>query len=72
VLIGEDAGRWPIDVFTDAARFLLVALITSFPANAVRGTWSLQTLTVARVASLASLVGSRWAWRVSRRPDRAA
>ena len=65
-----DAGRWPIDVFTGVARFLLVALvsvalITSFPADAVRGTWSLQTLTVAGAVSLAFLVGSRWAWKRS-------
>ena len=65
-----DAGRWPIDVFTGAARFLLVALvpvalITSFPADAVRGTWSLQTLTVAGAVSLAFMAGSRWAWKRS-------
>jgi ABC-type uncharacterized transport system permease subunit len=42
-----------------------VALITSFPAGAVRGTWSLQTLAVASVVSLAFLVGSRWAWKRS-------
>ncbi len=65
-----DAGRWPIDVFTGMARFLLVALvpvalITSFPADAVRGTWSLQTLAVAGTVSLAFLVGSRWAWKRS-------
>ena len=65
-----DAGRWPIDVFTGATRFLLVALvpvalITSFPADAVRGTWSLQTLAVASVVSVAFLAGSRWAWKRS-------
>lgn len=65
-----DAGRWPIDVFTGAARFLLVAmvpvaLITSFPADAVRGTWTMQTLAVAATVSLAFLGGSRWAWRRS-------
>lgn len=65
-----DAGRWPIDVFTGAARFLLVALvpvalITSFPADALRGTWSLQTLAVAGTVSLVFLAGSRWAWKRS-------
>lgn len=65
-----DAGRWPIDVFTGAARFLLVALvpvalITSFPADAMRGTWSTRTLVVAAAVSLAFLIGSRWAWKRS-------
>lgn len=66
----SDAGRWPIDVFTGAARFLLtalvpVALITSFPADALRGSWSLSTLLVAATVSLGFLVGSRWAWNRS-------
>ncbi len=65
-----DAGRWPIDVFTGAIRFLLVALvpvalITSFPADAVRGTWSAGTLAVASAVSLLFLAGSRWAWNRS-------
>lgn len=65
-----DAGRWPIDVFSGAARFLLVALvpvalITSFPASAIRGTWSLSTLGVAVVVSGIFLVGSRLAWKRS-------
>lgn len=65
-----DAGRWPIDVFTGLARFLLVALvpvalITSFPADALRGTWTWQTLAVSTAVSLAFLVGSRWAWNRS-------
>lgn len=65
-----DAGRWPIDVFTGAVRFLLVAmvpvaLITSFPADAVRGSWSPRTLVVASAVSLVFLVGSRLAWKRS-------
>ncbi len=65
-----DAGRWPIDVFRGAARFLLVALvpvalITSFPADAIRGTWSVQTLAVAAAVSAAFAVGSRVAWTAS-------
>ena len=65
-----DAGRWPIDVFSGVAKFLLVALvpvalITSFPAQALRGTWSLWTLGVAALVSLGFLVGSRWAWKRS-------
>ena len=66
----SDAGRWPIDVFTGAARFLLVALvpvalITSFPAEALRGTWSWRTVAIASAISAAFLVGSRLAWRRS-------
>lgn len=62
-----DAGRWPIDVFTGAARFLLVALvpvalITSFPADALRGTWTLSTLGIAAAVALAFVIGSRLAW----------
>lgn len=65
-----DAGRWPIDVFTGAARFLLVALVpvalvTSFPADAIRGTWTAQTLATALVVSLVFVVGSRLAWKRS-------
>ena len=65
-----DAGRWPIDVFTGAARFLLVALvpvalITSFPADAMRGHWSIDTLIVSALVSVGFLVGSRLAWNRS-------
>ena len=53
-----------------AARFLLtavvpVALITSFPADALRGTWTMGTLGVAAAVSLGFVVGSRWAWNRS-------
>ena len=66
----SDAGRWPIDVFTGPARFLLtaivpVALITSFPADALRGTWSLWTIGTAVAVSAAFLVLSRLAWKHS-------
>lgn len=65
-----DAGRWPIDVFAGAARFLLVALvpvalITSFPVEALRGTWSLTTVLLAASVSAAFAVGSRLAWNAS-------
>lgn len=65
-----DAGRWPIDVFAGAARWLLVALvpvalITSFPVEALRGTWSFTNVALAGVVSLAFVGGSRLAWHGS-------
>ena len=69
----SDAGRWPIDVFSGAARFALtavvpVALITSFPAEALRGTWTAETLVQAGVVTAVFVVGSRlmWRWSVAR------
>ena len=69
----SDAGRWPIDVFSGAARFALtavvpVALITSFQAEALRGTWTTQTLVQAGVVTAVFVVGSRlmWRWSVAR------
>jgi ABC-2 type transport system permease protein len=66
----SDAGRWPIDVFSGMARFLLtaiipVALITSFPADALRGTWTVDILFVSSAVTLAFVFGSRWAWNRS-------
>ncbi len=62
-----DAGRWPIDVFRGPARWALtaivpVALITSFPAQALRGAWTSETLLTAAAVTAAFVVGSRWAW----------
>jgi ABC-type uncharacterized transport system permease subunit len=42
-----------------------VALITSFPAEALRGSWSVMTLAVSTAVSVGFLVGSRWAWQRS-------
>ena len=65
-----DAGRWPIDVFEGPIRFLLtavvpVALITSFPAQALQGQASPRLVGTALLVSGAFLLGSRWAWRRS-------
>lgn len=65
-----DAGRWPIDVFSGWVRFALtamvpVALITSFPAEALRGSWRAETLVQAALVTLMFAVGSRWMWRRS-------
>ena len=62
-----DAGRWPIDVFGGWVRLLLtavvpVALITSFPAEALRGSWSVDTLVQASAVTVLFVVGSRWMW----------
>ncbi|MCA9488746.1 MAG: ABC-2 family transporter protein [Myxococcales bacterium] len=65
-----DAGRWPIDVFRGPVRWILtaivpVALITSFPAQALRGAWDVELLGTSAAVSAAFLLGSRWAWRRS-------
>jgi ABC-2 type transport system permease protein len=62
-----DAGRWPIDVFLGPARFLLtavvpVALITSFPAQALQGRLPPEAPLTAALVSAAFFLGSRWAW----------
>jgi ABC-2 type transport system permease protein len=62
-----DAGRWPIDVFKGPVRFVLtavvpVALITSFPAQALQGDASMSVVATAAVVAGAFLVGSRIAW----------
>lgn len=62
-----DAGRWPIDVFRGPVRWILtavipVALVTSFPASALRGAWDGRLLATSAAVSAAFLVGSRWAW----------
>ena len=66
----SDAGRWPISVFRGAARFVLtalvpVALVTSFPVEALRGAWSFTTVGVATAVSLGFVILSRWAWNRS-------
>lgn len=62
-----DAGRWPIDVFQGPVRWILtavvpVALITSFPAQALSGAWTVETLLTSLGVCGAFLFGSRWAW----------
>lgn len=62
-----DAGRWPIQVFSGWARTALtfiipVALLTSFPAMALRGQWDLSILVTALGVALTFVVASRLAW----------
>jgi ABC-2 type transport system permease protein len=65
-----DAGRWPVGVFGPVLRFLLtavvpVALVTTLPAEALRGAWSAGGLAVALGVTVAFAVGSRVAWKRS-------
>lgn len=62
-----DAGRWPLSVFTGWVKLLFVAvvpvaLVTTFPAEALRGSWGAPLVAVAVCVALAFLVGSRLAW----------
>ena len=62
-----DAGRWPIDVFRGPVRWVLtavvpVALITSFPAQALQGAWTGGTLITSSLVAVGFVVGSRIAW----------
>jgi ABC-2 type transport system permease protein len=64
------AGQWPVNVYGALIRFVLtflfpVALVTTFPAVALRGEWSGWTVAIGLVTSIAFLVGSRWAWQKS-------
>lgn len=62
-----DAGRWPIQVFSGWARYVLtfvipVALLTSFPAMALRGEWDSGVLATSAAVALGFVVLSRLAW----------
>lgn len=66
----SDAGRWPLDVFGRWIRLVLVVLVpvgiaTTFPALALRGTWSGALVLVGCAIALGSLTLSRWAWNRS-------
>lgn len=66
----SDAGRWPIDVFGRWIRFLLVVVVpvgvlTTFPALALRGTWSVGIVVAGCAVAVGSLALSRWAWNRS-------
>ncbi len=63
-----DAGRWPVSVYTGAARFALtvivpVALVTSWPPMALLGRLDLALGAQAVAVAAALLVVSRLAWR---------
>jgi ABC-2 type transport system permease protein len=68
LMASTDAGRWPITVFGGLARFVLtavipVALVTSFPAMALRGQWGVAILAQAAAIALVFVVASRMLWR---------
>lgn len=61
------AGRWPVTVFPSWVRWALtvvipVAVITSFPAMAIRGQWDSWLVGVAVMTGTVFSVGSRMAW----------
>lgn len=65
-----DAARWPVDVFRGFVRvaftFVIpLALMTTYPAQALLGTLRLQTLVAALAGAAATFAVSRAVWRVS-------
>lgn len=67
-----DAGRWPLPIFARWVQFVLVVIvpvgvITTFPALALRGTWSIGVLILGVVVGIGFVVVSRAAWRASLR-----
>jgi ABC-2 type transport system permease protein len=66
----SETGRWPVTVFAGWVRILLtvvvpVGIITTFPAMALRGTWTVENLGIAFATATVFLVASRLAWRRS-------
>lgn len=66
----SDAGRWPLAVFPSWARWILtlvvpVGIVTTFPAAAVRGSWTPAMVAIACGTAIAFLAISRWAWKRS-------
>jgi ABC-2 type transport system permease protein len=65
-----DAGRWPLGVFARWVQVVLVvvipvAVITTFPALALRGAWSWPLIATGAGVGVLFLVISRWAWNAS-------
>jgi len=65
-----DTGRWPVQVFPGAWRFLFtfvipVAVMTTFPAEALLGRLGAQAALATVAGSLVMLVISRLVWRVA-------
>jgi ABC-2 type transport system permease protein len=63
----SETGRWPVTVFAGWVRIVLtilvpVGIITTFPAMAIRGTWTANTLALAVVTAAAFLIAARVAW----------
>lgn len=65
-----DAGRWPLDLFARWVQIVLVVVVpvgilTTFPAMALRGTWTFPMVALGCAVALAFLVGSRLAWNAA-------
>ncbi|MBI5542936.1 MAG: ABC-2 family transporter protein [Deltaproteobacteria bacterium] len=62
-----DAGRWPVNVFSGALRFVFtfvipLAVMTTYPAMALLGKLELTTAAWAASGALAFAVAARWVW----------
>ncbi len=62
-----DAARWPIQVFRGAVRLVFtfvipLALMTTYPAQALLGTLPARTLALAVAGAIVALALSRWTW----------
>lgn len=67
-----DAGRWPLPIFARWVQIVLVVVvpvgvITTFPAMALRGTWSAATVALGVGIGLLFVLVSRLAWKASLR-----
>jgi ABC-2 type transport system permease protein len=67
LMSASDAGRWPRQVFGPWIRLVLtavvpVAVVTSFPAEALRARWTLAHLASASVIAVVFGLGSRRLW----------
>lgn len=67
-----DAGRWPLPIFARWVQWILVVVvpvgvITTFPALALRGTWSGALLLLGVAVGLGFVLVSRFAWQASLR-----
>jgi ABC-2 type transport system permease protein len=65
-----DAGRWPLPVFAHWVQWILivavpVGVVTTFPAQALRGDWDLALVVLGVAVGLGFVIGSRVAWRLS-------
>lgn len=65
-----DAGRWPLDVFSRWIQVGLVVVVpvgilTTFPAMALRGDWSVSMLAAGCAVAVGFLVVSRLAWKAA-------
>jgi ABC-2 type transport system permease protein len=65
-----DAGRWPLPMFGREVRWALtvlvpVGVVTSFPAEALRGTWGPGLIATALLVAIGFVTVSRLAWNRS-------